>query len=270
MSEPAWKRLGLKVKAVISHDPLAVVTRDDRIENKEKKTQKIDEKKKDRENKSEFKKRKLTQDNNNNNKDKKPPKRAKIPKSERIENNNVVKDQLKYMRQFSTDHDNWKFSKQKQNWIIKNIRTIPDEYEEDMTKYLLSVQGGSRDRIVQDMKNVVNEWNMMVLAAEEQMKKDLEENDNDNDNDDDDDKEEERKDLNKANKANKKEAKKGKKDVKKQDKKEVVDYDYAVRACSLYKAFTGDDLSMSGIEDSPEKELDVKLIEETVDVDQLT
>lgn len=264
MNVPAWKRLGLKVKAVVGNDPLALVPRDETVEKKNEETSSKTINKK---------KRKTDQDidESKNNKEKKPPKRVKVPKSERAENNTVIKDQLKYMREFNIDRGNWKFSKQKQNWIIKNIRTIPDDYENDMFVYLNSVQGGSKDRIINDMKSVVDDWNKMVLEAEEQMKKDLEET-----KDETDEEKTEEKDSKKVK--DKKKSEKSEK-CKKSEKsgKVVVDYDYAVRARAVYKALTEEDLPMQGVEEEDNEDEEskeeqgkpeVKLIEETVDVEK--
>ncbi|KAG0684604.1 hypothetical protein C6P40_005079, partial [Pichia californica] len=159
---------------------------------------------------------------------KKPAKRVKLPKSERLKLrkekiNDIEKDQLHYLRQFKEDKSNWKFSKQKQNWIIKNIKNIPEEYENIMFEYLNSIQGGSRDRVIIDMKKVIEEWNKMVDEAEEQLKKDLEKADKDEDEDKDED-------------GNVKKVKKVKKQVKQEkpkkkadiEKETPPDYDYAV------------------------------------------
>lgn len=284
MSVPAWKRLGLKVKALVSNDPLAITPeRLDPDAKAEKKSKKSKKSKKEKTSNAEKeadintkevvneKKRKLEEsvDNDIEHKAKKPPKKAKVPKSER-KVSNVVKDQLVYMRQFSNDRTNWKFSKQKQNWILKNIREIPEEYENDLIVYLQSVQGGSRDRIVNEMKEVVEEWNKIVEAAEEQIKKDLEEAEKKVDEDEKiDDDSKIKNDVEPA--LTKKEKKKLKQEKQKVEaKKTVVDYDYAVRASTIYEALTKEKLKLSGMEEEKEEEkvkepeTVVEVIEESV------
>lgn len=280
MSEPAWKRLGLKVKALVSHDPLAInperldpdakPVKGDKKSKKSKKDKKEkkgeDDNKSEKEDNSNNKKRKLEEstDNDSEQKAKKPPKRMKVPKSERKEST-VVKDQLIYMRQFSNDRANWKFSKQKQNWILKNIRSIPEEYETDLITYLQSVQGGSRDRIVKEMKEVVEEWNKIVEAAEEQIKKDLEEAEKNKDDESNKDEKDSKTKKEEEPVLTKKEKKKLRQEKQKEDaKKVVVDYDYAVRARTVYEALTDEKLNLSGVEEEKEPETIVEITEESV------
>ncbi|KAK6460465.1 hypothetical protein DFJ63DRAFT_315751 [Scheffersomyces coipomensis] len=154
---PAWKRIGLKLKQELEVDPLAIsqhVSDSNLTTNQIKKLNK--------------QKRQLE---TNKKDDKKPPKRVKLPKSERPEP--PVKDQLTYLRQFSNDRENWKFSKQKQNWILKNIKDIPSSYEPDLIKYLEGLQGGSRSRVVEDMKKTIQVWNLSVEEVEAKIEQEI-------------------------------------------------------------------------------------------------
>lgn len=150
---PAWKRLGLKVKAAednpiaIAHIESGIVTnKQAKILNKQK--------------------RKAAKEEGYT------PKRAKVPKSER--GPPPEKDQLAYLRQYHLDRDAWKFSKQKQNWILRHIRDIPRDYEDALAAYLEGIQGGSRDRVVEDLHKVVAKWNDLLAVAESKVMAELE------------------------------------------------------------------------------------------------
>ncbi|ODQ47742.1 hypothetical protein PICMEDRAFT_23558, partial [Pichia membranifaciens NRRL Y-2026] len=159
---PAWKRLGLKVKAVVGKDPLAIVTQ---REEGEDKTERKDKKQGKRKAEDGARARPA-----------KAAKRVKLPRQERLQKQRQSaeeKDQLQYLRQFDEDREHWKFSKQKQNWLVKNIRHVPESCEGALLRYLESVQGGSRQRVADAMAAVVQTWNTMVDEAEDQMRRDL-------------------------------------------------------------------------------------------------
>lgn len=155
---PAWKRLGLQVKTDIEDDPLRTTTHleHDTITNKIAKKL--------------AKKRKL-EDAKREEQEKKPPKRVKLPKSKRKPP--PEKDQLLYLRQYAEDLDNWKFSKQKQNWILKNIIDIPAQYEDALVVYVEGLQGGARDRLVPELKKVVDAWNEVTQKIEDKVNAEL-------------------------------------------------------------------------------------------------
>ncbi|PRT54598.1 hypothetical protein B9G98_02218 [Wickerhamiella sorbophila] len=100
---------------------------------------------------------------------KKPPKRVKVPKAER--KSPPEADQLAYLRQYHEDRSNWKFSKQKQNWIIKNVFTIDKKYESALIEYVASIEGASKQRILEDCEKSIEEWNE-YMSREEQEKDD--------------------------------------------------------------------------------------------------
>jgi hypothetical protein len=260
MSVPAWKRLGLKVKAVVNNDPLALVAPrvgDAEVDEQQQKSKtKVKTKAT-----TETKKRKVDgEDDDDDAKksaviSKKPPKRVKLPKGEKkklLGEHYAIRDQLQYLRTFAQDRENWKFSKQKQNWVIKNIRQVPEEYEEDLIVYLKSVQGGSKERIVADMAAVVAEWNKMVADAEAQMEADLSRTEAEaetaggkTDKD--------------SNNAKDKDSKKKKKQkpqpVKKEQQHSPPDYDYAVRARTVHAALTDEKLRLASIDDEVDDEV---------------
>ncbi|KAM9927014.1 hypothetical protein OXX59_002829 [Metschnikowia pulcherrima] len=154
---PAWKRIGLKVKEDVEDDPLVSATHFDGSVITNKVAKKLN------------KKRQL--EDAKDDKTKKPPKRVKKPKAER--GPGPEKDQLQYLRQFVHDKDNWKFSKQKQNWLLKNIEHIPDSYENELIAYFEDIQGGARVRVEADLRAVIDQWNTYSKKLEEKINAEL-------------------------------------------------------------------------------------------------
>lgn len=150
---PAWKRLGLQVKEDVEEGPLTTTTHleHDNVTNKIAK--KLNRKRQLQETKTDT--------------NKKPPKRVKVSKADRKPP--PEKDQLAYLRQYSEDKDNWKFSKQKQNWLLKNIELIPLNYEAALITYVEGIQGGARDRLVEQLKEIVSKWNAVAQAVEDKV-----------------------------------------------------------------------------------------------------
>lgn len=221
-SVPAWKRIGLQVKQELEEDPLAITAHleSDRVTNKELK--KINKQK-----------RKL-EELKSSGKTKKPPKRVKLPKAERAPP--PEKDQLAYLRQYQDDRDNWKFSKQKQNWLLKNIAIIPQDYESALIVYLEGLQGASRTRLLEELKLVVTKWNKVIEDAEEKVEAELngtKEEDKDNG------KEKETKDTVKDK-------------TEKED--EIPDQAYAVRCAKLIFGLSDEKVELKGVEQEAEEE----------------
>ncbi|KAG7898094.1 hypothetical protein KL905_004413 [Ogataea polymorpha] len=210
MSEPAWKRLGLKIKETVENDPLGIT--------------KVNI----------IKKRKADPGQNT---EKKPPKRKKLPRNERPPP--PEKDQLKYLRQYHEDRSNWKFSKAKQTWILKNLKNIPQEYDEALKSYIASVQGGSRDRVKDEMMAVVDKWNKAARRALEEMQKGSESAEEREEKDD--NKDEEHTNREAEDDAKEKEADK---DAAKED---VPDYDFVMRAKALVEAITKEQVLVEGM-----------------------
>lgn len=64
----------------------------------------------------------------------------------------------------------WKFSKQKQNWVLKHmwdIKAIPVEYNSLLQLYLFRIGGSARDTLVKRCHDIVCKWNKHVQAQEE-------------------------------------------------------------------------------------------------------
>lgn len=221
-SVPAWKRIGLQVKQELEEDPLAITAHleSDRVTNKELK--KINKQK-----------RKL-EELKSSGKTKKPPKRVKLPKAERAPP--PEKDQLAYLRQYQNDRDNWKFSKQKQNWLLKNIAIIPQDYESALIVYLEGLQGASRTRLLEELKLVVTKWNKVIEDAEEKVEAELNGT-----------KEEDKDD------AKEKETKETAKD-KTEKEDEAPDQAYAVRCAKLIFALSDEKVELKGVEQEVEEE----------------
>lgn len=207
---PAWKRLGLQVKSEVEDNllPTTEHLEHDAVTNKLAK--KLNKKRK--------------QEQTTDNKEKKPPKRVKLPKLERKPP--PEKDQLLYLRQYASDRENWKFSKQKQNWILKNIAEIPTEYEDALVTYVEGIQGGARDRLVPELQKVVDQWNEVAQKLEDKVNAELYG----------------KKDENEEEEA------------KETEKKEEVEEkgptrEYAIRCKKLIHAITDDEVELKGIED---------------------
>lgn len=220
---PAWKKIGLKIKDDQQDDPIAITTHIEDVSLTKKQAQKINKQK-----------RKLEESNN---KDNKPPKRIKVPKSERSAP--PERDQLVYLRQYENDKTNWKFSKQKQNWILKNIKDIPKEYESSLQAYLEGLQGGSRTRVINDLIEVIKKWNEAAAEAEAKVEREIQRQLSGNT-------EEETEQENKSNETGVKETSKVKKSQPVKD--EIPDYDYAKRCGVLVKILHDEDVPMKGIE----------------------
>lgn len=97
------------------------------------------------------------------------PKREKVKRSKKERRDEKLQTYVEYIQLFSTDKDAWKFSKQKQNWILKNWDN-PVLSEDDLSLYLDSVQGGARDRMVQLLKKIVNDYIKQEEEAEKAAK----------------------------------------------------------------------------------------------------
>lgn len=169
---PAWKRAGLSVqhnKTQEDENDLLETRRIDTAELTKNQLKKVSNKRKLQEALG-------TSSGKNNGGNKKPPKRIKLPKSERKPP--PVKDQLTYLKQFAYDKANWKFNKLKQNWILKNLRDIPNEYEPELILYLSTLQGGSRDRLVDELKQVIEKWNVKYEETERKIEERLLNGDN--------------------------------------------------------------------------------------------
>ncbi|KAG7842595.1 hypothetical protein KL941_004971 [Ogataea angusta] len=216
MSEPAWKRLGLKIKETVENDPLGIT--------------KVNV----------IKKRKAEPGPNT---EKKPPKRKKLPKNERPPP--PEKDQLKYLRQYHEDRANWKFSKAKQTWILKNLKNIPQEYDEALKAYIASIQGGSRDRVRDEMMAVVDKWNTAARQALEDMQKEPESAEESQEEKDEKDENAEADDDTKE-----KEEKKGAVD------ENIPEYEFVMRAKALVEIITGEQVSVEGMAKESVKEGD--------------
>ena len=215
---PAWKKIGLKIKDDVQDDPIALTTHIEDVKVTNKQAKKLNKQK-----------RKLEESNND---DKREPKRVKLPKSERAPP--PEKDQLAYLRQYENDKLNWKFSKQKQNWILKNIKNIPKDYEAALQSYLEGLQGGSRKRVVDDLMEVIKKWNKAAEEAEARVEREIQRQLSGETTKDDDEDEE------------KNEDKKAKRQTS-ESEETVPDYDYAKRCGVLVKILNDEDIELKGI-----------------------
>lgn len=220
---PAWKKIGLKIKEDVQDDPIPLTSHIEDVNLTNKQAKKLNKQK-----------RKLEESKNE---DKRAPKRVKLPKSERAPP--PEKDQLAYLRQYENDKLNWKFSKQKQNWILKNIKNIPKDYESALQAYLEGLQGGSRKRVVDDLMEVIKKWNKAAEEAEARVEREIQRQLNGEAASDEDDKNEEGEDTEGNKKA---------KRTASEPEEAVPDYDYAKRCGVLVKILNDQDVDLKGIE----------------------
>lgn len=154
-------------------------------------------------------------------KEKKPPKRQKLPKDKRAPP--PESDHLVYIKTFVDDKPSWKFNTVSQQWILKNLfnEQVPSEYDDYVIKYVSTVKGGARDRVVDSAKQIISDNNEYVqwLNAE----------------DDDDDEEDKKKD------ADGDEEMKEEKENKNKASKKRVPRHFVKRAHSLVSEMTGEE-----------------------------
>lgn len=204
---PAWKRILSKKQDIpinstaVTEDPLNVTTHlaTGSLTRKEKK-QIINKSTQNVKSKTNKIIKKARRDTSKKRKD-------KLPKEERqLRRNRVLKDQLRYLIEFyrfkqdknlpkvlytlesvrvnypedmdkdvdeSKDViDIWKFSKQKQNWLLKNIlnfEEVPTQYDDLLIKYFQDIQGRSRTELLDKCRSVLEEWNNYVTKQEEKI-----------------------------------------------------------------------------------------------------
>ncbi|KAI5969077.1 hypothetical protein CANMA_001881 [Candida margitis] len=172
---------------------------------------------------------------------KKPPKRIKLPKNERKPP--PVKDQLTYLKQFANDKSNWKFNKSKQNWILKNLKDIPMEYEHELILYLSTLQGGSRDRLVEELKQVIEKWNVEYEEMERTIEQKLL---NGGDKEEKEDEDEGEKEGSKQEKEVKEESKQ---EQEQESNQEELNLEYVVRCKAILDSLIDDKVQVKGHDD---------------------
>lgn len=233
---PAWKRMGLQVKKDLEEDPLATTTHLDGEVVTNKMAKKLNKKRQLEELASEAKQ-------------KKPPKKAKLPKAERKPP--PVKDQLTYLREYASDRENWKFSKQKQNWLLKNIDSIPQEYEKDLISYVEGIQGGARTRLEEDLRAVIVKWNKIAEELESKVNAEL------------------YGDLNEKDETEKKAEEKAEGNADKETEP-IVTKEYAVRCKKLLMELTDEKIELLGVPEEEPIDEKVEAAEQQVNEDKVT
>ncbi|PSK41465.1 hypothetical protein C7M61_001148 [Candidozyma pseudohaemuli] len=219
---PAWKKIGLKLDESRDNTSYSGVVHLESANVDKKLAKKLN------------KKRSREEDKTKATKEKKPPKRVKLPKAERKPP--PEKDQLAYLRQYATDRENWKFSKQKQNWILKNLSEVPHEYEENLISYIEGIQGGARDRLIEQLTDVANQWNEVCKAIEEKVNAELYGNGED-------------------------EEKKESDEKKEEEKTPLVTRETAIRTKKLLRALTDDPVEFLGLDEEATEAQDSEPVE---------
>ncbi|KAJ8099668.1 hypothetical protein POJ06DRAFT_254176 [Lipomyces tetrasporus] len=65
-----------------------------------------------------------------------------------------------YLTSYATERSAWKFSKQKQNWLLRHFydtQRIPAEWETELMVYLSGLpEGAARERVIEEAKKIVS------------------------------------------------------------------------------------------------------------------
>lgn len=147
----------------------------------------------------------VSQTKNKVSKQSKGKKREKLARDERLKKKEtVLKDQLRYLIDFYTLQcelelpeavkelpsvkenialgsaaedknvvkDVWKFSKQKQNWLIKHILSLdelPSVFNPLVIKYFEDLKGGSKTQMIEQCLDIVNKHNTYLQKQKQEM-----------------------------------------------------------------------------------------------------
>ena len=64
---------------------------------------------------------------------------------------------IEYLEQYQAHLDSgsdWKFKKQHQNWIVKHLYSCPWKSDEQVIRYVRTIQGQARERLIARAKKV--------------------------------------------------------------------------------------------------------------------
>ncbi|KAK9374497.1 uncharacterized protein V1513DRAFT_445836 [Lipomyces chichibuensis] len=65
-----------------------------------------------------------------------------------------------YLTLYATERSAWKFSKQKQNWLLRHCydtQRIPAEWEDELVVYIVGLpEGAARDRVIEEAKKLLS------------------------------------------------------------------------------------------------------------------
>lgn len=251
---PAWKRIAIKKENnqqnddFSTEDPLNVTTHLSTGSLTKKEKKRIINKDLD-----------IGKTKNKVSKNKKDKKKLKLSREDRLQKRNtVLKDQLRYLIDFSKskppykipqevldlesvktnyvmDTDDsvkdenkvvevWKFAKSKQNWIIKHFfseEEIPLAYNDILIEYLYDLKGRAKMDLKQKCEEQIKAWENYLAAEEEKIKAMVEGDSEDKKETTKEDGNEEKDSLTKET-SDHKEQSETEKDTKKEEEKEVV------------------------------------------------
>ncbi|KAI0269211.1 hypothetical protein BC834DRAFT_617372 [Gloeopeniophorella convolvens] len=76
---------------------------------------------------------------------------------------------LSYAYTHCSDPPNWKFKKARQNWLIRNLwsSSIPPKYDQLLGHYMASLQGASREKLLEKCKTLATEESRATADGEE-------------------------------------------------------------------------------------------------------
>ncbi|KAK9385575.1 hypothetical protein V1515DRAFT_237584 [Lipomyces mesembrius] len=65
-----------------------------------------------------------------------------------------------YLKLYATERSAWKFSKQKQNWLLRHCydtHRIPAEWEDELIAYIVGLpEGAARERVIEEAKKILS------------------------------------------------------------------------------------------------------------------
>ena len=77
-----------------------------------------------------------------------------VSKADFIKKTKTKPDVLEYLKKFKKDNENWKFSKSKQNYILRNLYTFKEKRHDLILHYLKGIEGSSKQRVQDQAKKI--------------------------------------------------------------------------------------------------------------------
>ena len=84
-------------------------------------------------------------------------KKKKVDDADMARKSSQVMEYLEQYQAYVDSGSEWKFKKQHQNWIIKNLYSFPWKSDDLLIHYLKSIQGSARERLVITAREVKEE-----------------------------------------------------------------------------------------------------------------
>lgn len=75
-----------------------------------------------------------------------------------INKEEIINPKFQYLIDFEQNPKNWKFNKNKQTWIMKNLHSIPREYDSALKAFLKNIKGASKIRLIDNLRYEIDQW----------------------------------------------------------------------------------------------------------------